>query len=91
MRTLKNILKHELIGLNCKVISATNKCQTGLEGKIIDETQKTILLEVENVCKRIPKQGSVFRLKLKDHCIEIKGDEIVTRPENRIKKKFKKW
>jgi len=91
MRTPKNILRHELIGLWCKVVNASNKSQIGIEGKIVDETQKTIVLETKNGLKRIQKKGSTFRLKLDKCWVEILGDDILARPEDRIKKKFKKW
>ena len=91
MRTPKNILRHELIGLECEVADASNKCQIGLKGKIVDETRKTITLETTKGCKKIAKQNTTFRLKLNKHTVEISGNDIIARPEDRIKKKFKKW
>ncbi|MEM7819841.1 MAG: ribonuclease P protein component 1 [Candidatus Aenigmatarchaeota archaeon] len=90
MRNQKNILRHELIGLECEIVKAKNKYQVGLKGKIIDETMKTILLENEKI-KRIPKQGTTFRLKLDNCIVDVDGDKLISRPEDRIKKKFKKW
>ena len=89
-RTFRNITQHELIGLDCEIVSASNKTNIGIGGKIIDETQKTI------VCcgkKRttIQKNGSVFRVALDEKKIEIMGNAIITRPEDRIKKKTKVW
>lgn len=83
---------HELIGLECKVVSSPNKYQIGLCGKIIDETKNLLILENErNEIKKIEKKGRVFRLKFADKIIEILGDDIIGRSENRIKKKYKKW
>ena len=88
MRRPDNILKHELIGLFCEIIHANNKSQIGLKGKIIDETMKTILIDSG---KRIPKQNTIFRIMLGSKKIDIDGNYLIARPEDRIKKKFKKW
>jgi len=89
---LEDVLLHEFIGRECKVVYSPNKCQIGLRGKIIDETKNLLILENEkNEIKKIEKKGRIFRLKFDDKIIEILGDDIIGRPENRIKKKYKKW
>ena len=91
MRTPKNIKQHELIGLECEIVLATNKSQIGVKGRIIDETLKTLLLKTEKGRKQIPKKGTVFRIRLHDKKVDVQGDGILARPEDRIKKKLKKW
>ncbi|MBI4162763.1 MAG: ribonuclease P protein component 1 [Candidatus Aenigmarchaeota archaeon] len=92
MRTMKNILQHELIGLECEVVDAANKSNIGVKGKIVDETMKTIVLKEASGKKAIIfKKEAQFRLWLNDKKIIIKGDHLVSRPEDRIKKKIKKW
>jgi ribonuclease P protein subunit POP4 len=95
MITSKNIFYHELIGLYCEVIESSNKSFVGISGKVIDETKKTFL--IEKICKNgieeklIPKDVSVFHFKLPNgNLVEIHGKILVSRPEDRIKKKFKK-
>ena len=90
MRNERNILRHELIGLECKVVSSGNKSLVGLAGRIADETMKTLVLDREKR-RRIPKQGTVFRIAVGKRSVIINGDMLVARPEDRIKKKFKKW
>jgi ribonuclease P protein subunit POP4 len=87
MRTVRNILRHELIGLYCEIVSSKNKSNVGLKGKIIDETIKTIVIDG----KRIPKQNTIFRIKLNDIKIDVDGNYLLSRPEDRIKKKIRKW
>ena len=87
MRNASNILWHELIGLSCKVISAKNKKQAGIEGKIVDETLKMIMIDG----KTVPKKDSVFRVKLGTKSVDIDGNYLAARPEDRIKKKISKW
>ncbi|MFH0949499.1 MAG: ribonuclease P protein subunit [Candidatus Aenigmatarchaeota archaeon] len=91
MRTVRNILRHELIGLECKVINSKNKFQIGISGKIIDETLKTILIDASGTRKRIPKKDSVFRVHVGEKNVDVSGDHIITRPEDRIKKPFRRW
>ncbi|MDR2966778.1 MAG: ribonuclease P protein component 1 [Methanobacteriaceae archaeon] len=95
MISSKNIFYHELIGLCCEVIESSNKSFVGVNGKIIDETKNTVLIETfcENGVKEklIPKDFSVFHFKLPNgNWVEIHGKLLVSRPEDRIKKKFKK-
>jgi ribonuclease P protein subunit POP4 len=90
MRRADNILKHELIGLPCEIVSSSNRNQIGLKGKIIDETMKTLVIKDDKE-RRLPKQNTVFRVKLGSKKIEIDGNYLIARPEDRIKKKFKKW
>ncbi|MPL75637.1 hypothetical protein SDC9_21464 [bioreactor metagenome] len=92
MITSKNIFHHELIGLNLKVFNSSNNFLIGISGKIIDERKKTITIETEdNGIKIIPKNVSIFHLFLPNgELVEIDGKILVNRPEDRIKKKYKK-
>jgi ribonuclease P protein subunit POP4 len=91
MITLKNILQHEFIGLRCDVIKSKNKSQIGATGLIVDETMKTIVIDNGMAMKRIQKSGTIFRISLDDKQIEVDGNFILSRPEDRIKRKIKKW
>ncbi len=93
MRTVRNILRHELIGLDCTIVDSANKNQIGINGSIVDETIKTIVIrDSEKKMKRIQKAGTTFRVKLSENeIVEIDGNYIVSRPEDRIKKVMKKW
>ncbi len=90
MRNASNILRHELIGLNCKVVGATNKDQIGTEGKIVDETLKTVIIESGGK-KRIEKKGTTFRIEVGGKKVDVDGNFLIARPEDRIKKKISKW
>ena len=46
MISSKNIFYHELIGLELKVVDSSNPSLIGLMGTVIDETKKTLLIEV---------------------------------------------
>ena len=91
MITSKNLVHHEFIGLNVQV---TNEKDTSLKliGTIIDETKNTIKIEDENNSEKIiPKIGNMFVFELPNgEKVEIDGTILSIRPEDRIKKRFKK-
>jgi len=80
-----NLRKHELIGLQVRVVRATDPGQRDLSGRVVDETRNMLVVEVGGVDKRIPKQGSLFRFDVQGG-LEVEGDEIRFRPEDRVKK-----
>lgn len=80
-----NLRKHELIGLQVQVVRAPDPGQARLSGRVVDETRNLLVIETGGVEKRIPKQGARFRFEIQGG-IEVEGDEIRFRPEDRIKK-----
>jgi ribonuclease P protein subunit POP4 len=91
MITPNNIFRHELIGLPVKVVKSTHEGFVGIEGKVVDETKNTITIEENETEKIIPKGVATFHFNLPDgNIIEIEGKIIIARPEDRIKKKFRK-
>jgi ribonuclease P protein subunit Rpp29 (EC 3.1.26.5) len=89
----RNILNHELIGLDAEVVDSPNKCLVGIKGIILDETRNTLLLgEPGGVKKRVLKHLAVFRIKLPDGTtVRVDGRVLVGAPEDRLKKRFYKW
>lgn len=81
----KELERHELIGLLCRVADAKNKSIVGLHGKIINETKNTLTLEQNNRTKTILKNDAVFEFMLKNKKITISGEKLLKRPEERIK------
>jgi ribonuclease P protein subunit POP4 len=73
------------------VTSKKNK-SLNLKGTIIDETKNTIKIEaMDNTEKVIPKMGSIFVFEIPNgEKIEVDGNILSIRPEDRIKKRFKK-
>ena len=82
----QNLLQHELIGLPVKVVRSLNPSQENSEGEIIDETMRTLTLETSQVRRMIPKEGTIFQFTLIDGTkAEINGEQILRRPEDRVK------
>tara|TARA_Y100000310_G_scaffold244040_1_gene248715 strand:- start:1281 stop:1547 length:267 start_codon:yes stop_codon:yes gene_type:complete len=86
MITPKNLIRHELIGLVVEVVGAKNPCQVGIKGKVVDETRHTLLVATSNGEKRLMKRCVVIRVKLKSQRVEVDGERLVGKPEERIKK-----
>ena len=83
-----NLIFHELIGLEVHVKSHTDSSLTGLKGKVVDETKNMLIVESRNgKVEKIPKFGGIFVFKLSDTVsVEVRGDLIVGRPEERLKR-----
>ena len=85
MISSRNVLRHELIGLDVLVSGAANTGQTGISGRIIDETRNLLVIETPHGIKRIAKRHNTFRVSLpSQELVEIDGSVLVLAPEKRI-------
>ena len=93
MITPENIVRHELIGLKVKIYDSTDKGIIGVTGLIVDETRNMFIVNVGSEEKKIVKDQCVFSFFLPDikKWVKVIGSILVARPEDRIKKKIKKW
>ena len=80
-----NVRKHELIGLQVAILQSPDPSLVGVRGLVVDETRNTIVVEAAGREKRVPKQGARFRFDVEGG-VEVDGDEIMFRPEDRTKK-----
>ncbi|WP_409199555.1 ribonuclease P protein component 1 [Methanobrevibacter sp. DSM 116169] len=91
----KNIVYHELIGLSVNVHKFNNESLNRI-GTVIDETKNTLKIEFitgngKITEKVFPKKVSTFQFKLPNgEFVEIDGKILLIRPEDRIKKRYKK-
>ncbi|MEM3154694.1 MAG: ribonuclease P protein subunit [Candidatus Woesearchaeota archaeon] len=86
MNMHNQIIHAEWIGTHIRVITAANKTQEGIEGTAVDETRNTIVVETPKGLKRVQKHGSVLEINGE----EVRGDEVLAAPEERIKLKVNK-
>jgi ribonuclease P protein subunit POP4 len=86
VRNAKNILKHELIGLEVQVVEANNQSLVGINGYIVDETKFTFTILTKNGERKVLKKGMKITMTVDDGNIVVTGDNLVGRPEDRIKK-----
>ncbi len=91
MKITPNILKREFIGIESTISQSSHFDYIGLHGKIIDETKNTFTILHKSKPKNIIKNSAVFRFKFYDgQTVEINGNLLVGRPEDRLKKKIKR-
>jgi RNase P/RNase MRP subunit p29 len=83
MITQQNIINHELIGLDARIIESTNKITIGLSGKITDETSAMLFL-TKNGTKMISKKNNIWEFAIGENRFTVNGDTISKRPEDRI-------
>ena len=86
----RNVLRHELIGLETSVIRSSNPSHRAVEGFIVDESMKTLVIEQDGEAKRVPKRDATFIIKLPSGPVEVEGAALYGRPEDRVKKKIKR-
>jgi len=90
MITPYNILRHELIGLEARIVDSTHPGYL-CSGTIIRETRNTIDIESKDKkIRKLPKDSIVLELKLPNgEIVKLDGKRIVARPEDRVKKKYR--
>lgn len=90
--TARDLVRHELIGLEVEVVESSNKSQVGACGTVTDETRQTLTIEVEGRERSFAKGQCVFRFTLPaGGKVRVDGSLLVARPEDRIRKRFRKW
>jgi len=76
----------EFIGLEVTVSKSAQRRLEGLRGRIVDETKNTFVIEARGKELIVPKKGNWFAFEIAGRRIELRGDEIAYRPEDRLKK-----
>jgi ribonuclease P protein subunit POP4 len=92
MITPENLVRHELVGLPVKITKSMDPQNVGIEGRVVDETRNTITIETKKGRKNFIKEKCTFSFLLPTgERVNVDGRVLVARPEDRIKKKLKKW
>lgn len=90
--TAENIVRHEIIGLKVRIAKSTDTSQKGLTGRVMDESYNTFVIETKNGEKTVAKKNAFFVFTLPNKTkVEVDGKILISRPEDRIKKKFIRW
>ena len=88
----ENILRHELIGLNVKIVRSPNRSILGSSGLVVNESKNMLTLSKKGRKVLIPKSVATFRFKLVGgQIVEVDGRRLVGRPENRLKTRIRRW
>jgi ribonuclease P protein subunit POP4 len=90
--TPQNILRHELIGLSVTVVRARNSAVRGARGLVVDETRNILTIKDRDRKVMIPKNIATFRFNLPNGVrVDVDGERLVAKPENRLKTKVRRW
>ena len=84
------MLAHELIGLRVRILKSSSRSQIGLEGTVVDETRNTLVISSAGKEKRIPKEQVTLRIFLSQDYVDIEGELLSGRSEDRLKKFWRK-
>jgi len=80
-----NILRHELIGLQLRVLKSSYRRNVGLRGRVLDETRNLIVVSTVKGPRMVPKNGSTFEFMLQDGAsTRVDGGALVGNPEDRV-------
>jgi ribonuclease P protein subunit POP4 len=87
-----NLVRHELIGLEAKIVKSTNRQIIGLKGRVVDETRNTLTVRSGGRDLKIPKNIVQIRFYLPGgEMVDVDGEIIQARPEERVKMRVKRW
>ena len=81
----KKTFPDELIGEEAEVVEAKNQSYLGLQGRIVDETKSTFVLETKEKKQHKTLLKNSLTLKLKKSGQILVGEQLKKRPEERIK------
>lgn len=89
--TPRNILRHELLGLAVRAKSMRGECVH--VGEVAGETRNMIrILRNDGRLVMLPKNAYLFEFTLPSgERVLVDGSTLVGRPEERLKKKIRRW
>lgn len=91
MKVTPDIICHEFIGSEGKIVESPHADYARIHGMVIDETKNTFTILHEGKPKQVVKNTAVFRFSFPDGTVvEIDGRLLVGRPEDRLKKSVKR-
>ena len=83
----RTVARGELIGLAVRVAAASDAGLVGLEGTVVDETLRTLVVRRgDGRESRLSKTGTTFEFSTAQGKVRVEGAAIEFRPEDRTKK-----
>ncbi len=91
MKITPDIIRYEFIGSQAKIAQSAHAGYLGLAGPVVAETKNTLTLLHQGQPKSVIKDLAVFDFKFGDGTtVEIDGNLLVGRSEDRLKKSIKR-
>jgi len=92
--TPQTLPRHELVGLDTEVVSASNDDLVGLSGEVVMETTQTLGVDVDGELAHVPKAEATFEFTLpaSTDVVTVEGENLVARPARRTEQQGdSKW
>ena len=77
--TPETLPRHELVGLHVRVEESTDPSRVGIEGRVVRETMRTLVVDTESTdngsgsgVKQVPKRGARFTFRLTDEAAAVR-------------------
>jgi ribonuclease P protein subunit POP4 len=87
-----NLTRHELTGLTAHIVASSDPSLVCSRGVVVDESREMIHLNTERGLIRAAKQVCVLDVTLPDGLVvRIDGQHLRGRPEERLKKRLRRW
>ncbi len=80
----RNYMK-EFTGSSITITAHSNPLFVNMEGSIVEETARTFRIDTNGKIKMVPKTTGRFTIKSEGFSLEVKGNSILMRPEERLK------
>ena len=81
--TPETLPRHELVGLDCEVVAASNPDAIGISGTVVMETTQMLTIEGADRVWHVPKDSATFAFALPTETVLVEGDRLVARPARR--------
>ena len=82
--TPETVARHELVGLEVRVVSASNPDLIGIAGECVLETTQLLGIESEGCVRHVPKEAATFEWTLPSgELVETDGEALLGRPARR--------
>ncbi|WP_336337122.1 ribonuclease P protein component 1 [Haloarcula brevis] len=81
--TPETLPRHELVGLDCEVVAASNPDAVGISGTVVMETTQMLTVEGADRVWHVPKDGATFSFAVSGQRVRVDGDRLVARPARR--------
>jgi len=87
-----SILRHELLGLPVTVTGSTDPGLIDASGLVVDETKNMLHILSGGRVRKIPKSNARFAFTLNNGTlVEVDGEKLVGRPEDRVRRRKRRW
>ena len=85
----RNIVIHELVGLDVQVVDSRDRKQIGINGSVVRETKNLLYIKSGETTVKVVKLISEFRFGVGNRRFKVKGEEINFRSHERTEKALK--